>query len=200
VASRGAWAVLQIRAKGADYELAMERVRKQMLWRVGGAFLVFLVIAGATGFYVVRRQLPPELMEDIQAGIAARHIPDADRRIQKYLETRYGPLSDPTNREKAFVDFFNLEHIKALQLMVRHSPETQRASNILAMARWVEGYRESLTPQERASLSARFGTPEGRAMLRKATAQYNSQDVYYRGHTAAVISQLLKTINGVQTP
>ena len=32
-------------------------------------------------------------------------------------------------------------------------------------------------------------------MLRQATAQYNSQDVQYRGQTAPVISQLLKTIN-----
>jgi len=49
------------------------------------------------------------------------------------------------------------------------------------MAKWVAGYRESMTPQERAALNARFQTPEGKAMLRRAAAQYNSQDVRYRG-------------------
>jgi hypothetical protein len=98
------------------------------------------------------------------------------------------------------VDFFNIEHIKALQLMVRHSPEDQRRANILAMAKWVSSYRESLTAPELAALNARFQTPEGRAMLRQATAQYNSQDVQYRGQTAPVISQLLKTISRTQQP
>jgi hypothetical protein len=68
------------------------------------------------------------------------------------------------------------------------------------MADWVKDYRESLSPAQRAALNARFQTPEGRAMLRQATAQYNSQDVQYRGQTAPVISQLLKTINSTQQP
>jgi uncharacterized protein YgiM (DUF1202 family) len=68
------------------------------------------------------------------------------------------------------------------------------------MANWVRAYRESLTLPERAGLNARFQTPEGRAMLRQATAQYNSQDVQYRGQTAPVISQLLKTISSTQQP
>ena len=133
-------------------------------------------------------------MQDIRAGIAARNIADADQRFQKYLEGRYGPQSDPANREKAFLDFFNVDHIRALQLVVRHSPEGQRQANINATAKWVAQYRESLSAQQRADLGARLQTPDGRAMLRRATAQYNSQDVQYRGQTAPVISQLLKTI------
>jgi hypothetical protein len=178
----------------------MKAKRKRSFWRAAGIALAVLVAGGAVLIYSVSRRLPPELMKDIRAGIAAREIPNADERLNKYLELRYGPLDDPANREKVFVDFFNIEHIKALQLMVQHSPASQRQSNILAMAKWVSSYRESLAPTERAALNARFQTPEGRAMLRQATAQYNSQDVQYRGQTAPVISQLLKTISSTQQP
>ena len=65
------------------------------------------------------------------------------------------------------------------------------------MARWVARYRDSLSPEERAELGARFRTPEGRAQLGRATAQYNAQDVHYRGQTAPVISELLRTLHEV---
>ena len=63
------------------------------------------------------------MMKDVRAGIAARHIADPDARLAKYLEGRYGSMDDPANRRKVFLDFFDVEHIKALQLLVRHSPE-----------------------------------------------------------------------------
>jgi len=141
---------------------------------------------------------PAEVMKDIRAGLAARPVKDADDRLFKYLEARYGSMADPANRQQAFLDFFDVEHIEGLQLLVKYSPAEQRQANIDAMARWVAAYRDSLTSQERAALSARFQTPEGRAMLRRATARYNSQDVEYRGRTAPVISQLLRTIYQVQ--
>jgi hypothetical protein len=107
-------------------------------------------------------------------------------------------MADPVHRQEAFLDFFDLDHIKGLQLLVKHSPEKQRQDNINAMARWVETYRDSLTREERMELNARFQTAEGQAVLHRATAQYNSQDVRYRGATAPVISQLLKTLREVQ--
>jgi hypothetical protein len=158
-----------------------------------------LLFIGAAAFVIYRvRKLPPELMQDIRAGIAARNLPDADQRFEKYLAGRYGPQTDPANRQKAFLDFFNPEHIRAMQLLVKHSPPSQRQANINASAKWVEHYRESLTPAERASLRERLQSPAGQAMLRQATAQYNQQDVYYRGETAPVISQLLTTIATVR--
>jgi hypothetical protein len=169
-------------------------------WRVAGLTVLVLAVVGALVVHRFRQRLPAALMQDIRAGIAARNIPDADLRFQKYLEGRYGPLSDPANRRKAFLDFFNVEHIRALQLLVKHSPENMRQANINASAKWVEQYRQSLNPQEHAELSTQLQSPEGRAMLQQATAQYNSQDVEYRGQTAPVISQLLKTIASLQHP
>ncbi len=162
-------------------------------WQVTIITLVVLAVAGA---YVIHRvrQLPPELMQDIRAGIAARHITDPDQRFEKFLEGRYGPLTDPANQQKAFLGFFDKDHIQAMQLLVRHSPKDQRQANINASANWVQKYRESLTSQQRADLSAHLFSPEGQQTLKQSTALYNMQDVYYREQTKPVISQLLKTI------
>ena len=178
----------------------MSTTKRRGWWRGAVILLAVLLVAGASLFFVIRRRLPPGFSKDIQAGLAARPIKDADARLNKYHEGRYGPQSDPSNREKVFLGYFDVDHIKAMQLMVKHSPEAQRPGTIQAAARWVENYRNSLTPEERAGLSAQFRSPEGVNMLRRATAQYNSQDVKYRGQTAPVISQLLKTISSLQNP
>ena len=87
-----------------------------------------------------------------------------------------------------------------MQLLVKHSPANQRQANINAAADWVQKYRESLTPQQRADLGAQLLSPEGRATLQQATSVYNSQDVHYRDQSQAVISQLLKTIASLPSP
>ena len=84
--------------------------------------------------------------------------------------------------------------------MVRHTPDNLRQANIDATARWLAQYRQSLSPQEWADLGAQINSPTGQAMLRSATAQYNSQDVHYRGETVPVISQLLTTIAQIPKP
>ncbi len=172
--------------------------RTRLWWRIIGIALAAALITGAVSWFALRKRIPPGLMHDIRAGIGARDLQDPDQRLHRYLELRYGPQDNPVNRERAFMDFWNVEHIKALQLLVKHSPEDQRRANIMAMAQWVEDYRKSLTHAERATLNAYFQTEEGRQMLRQATAQYNSQDVRYRGLTAPVISQLLNTLGSVQ--
>ena len=167
-------------------------------WRIAAIIFAVLVIAMGALWLKVRREIPREILPDVRAGLAARGIADPDKRLSKYLELRYGSMDDPANREKVFLDFFEVDRIKALQFLVRHAPERQRQASIEAMSRWVEKYQNSLTGSERERLKARFSTDEGRARLRRATAQYNSQGVEYRGQTAVVISQLLKTIAAVQ--
>ena len=41
----------------------------------------------------------------------------ATQPVEKFLELRYGPLTDPANRQRAFLDFFNIGHIKGLQIL-----------------------------------------------------------------------------------
>ena len=169
---------------------------KRIIW-IGGLVLVLLGVGGYA--YLKYRGLPPrELLLDVNAGVAVRKVKDPDQRFAQYLSLRYGSLDDPANRQKAFLDFFNPEHIRALQFLVANSPKNQRLANIAASANWVAQYRESLTAAERAALNTRLNNEAGKHMLRQATSQYNAQDVYYRGQTAQVISQLLKTIHEVQ--
>ncbi len=168
--------------------------------RLGVAALLLVFLAVVLGPRLARFRRPAGLMKDIQAGLAARDIKDPDQRLRKYLTGRYGDLEDPEIRRKVFVDFFDPERIRTLQMLVRRAPDAQRQASIEAMARWVAGYRASLSPEDKAELNARFQTPEGQAMLRRATAQYNSQDVRYRGMTAGVISELLRTLNEVDQP
>lgn len=157
-----------------------------------------MVIAVILWLCVLNHSLPPGILKDIRAGMQAAHIKDPDQRIRTYMEARYGAMSDPAHRQDAFLDFFNIEHIQAIQMMVKHSPEEHRQENIDAMSRWVAEYRASLTSQDRIALKALLQTAEGQTMLKSATALYNSQDVRYRGSTAPVISQLLRTIHDVE--
>lgn len=173
-------------------------MKRHLPWIAAAGLVVAVLLVAGLGW--IRRAAPRGLGEDIRAGLAARHLADPDARLRRYLEGRYGDLEDPTVRRRVFVDFFDPERIRALQWLVQRAPEDQRRGSIDAMARWVAGYRNSLTAEERASLAAEFGTPEGRARLGRATAQYNSQDVQYRGMTAVVISELLRTLNEVNDP
>jgi hypothetical protein len=176
----------------------MKTGARRKWWMVAGIFALVLLLLATTFVIGVRRRLPPGIMKDIRAGRTARHITNPDARLKQYLEARYGAMDVATNREKMFLDFFDLDHIKALQLLVKYSPDKHREENILAMSRWVEHYRESMTPQERSDLKQKLAGPGAESMLKQATAQYNSQDVKYRGQTAPVISQLLRTIYTVQ--
>ncbi len=160
--------------------------------------LSVLVVAAVIAGLRIRKQLSPDLVQDIRAGIAARNVKDPDARLEKYLEGRYGPQDDPANRQKVFVNMFNPEHIKSMQFLVDHSPESQRKANVQAMAKWVENYRNTLTPETTVALKTQILSSDGQAMLRMATAHYNNQDVYYRGMTAPVVSQLLTTISQLQ--
>jgi hypothetical protein len=171
-----------------------------LFWRIAAITVLVFVIAGAIVLHHIRQRLPAGFMKDVRAALAARKIPDADERFRRYLELRYGSLDDPANRKKAFLDFFNVEHVKSLQFLVKHTPENLRQANIDASAKWLVQYRESLTPAEREELEAELQSPDGRAMLRAATAEYNSQDVAYRGQTVPVISQLLTTIATLPKP
>jgi hypothetical protein len=176
----------------------MRQTKSRLALWISASLVTAIALAGFVWVRVLHHGPPAALWKDIRAGAAARDIQDPDARLQRYLEERYGPMTDLNCRREAFLGFFDVDHIQALHLLLNYSPEPMRPRLIAAMARWVEAYRSSLTSRERMDLSARFTAPEGQAMLKRSTAAYNSQDVRYRGATAPVISQLLKTIREVQ--
>jgi hypothetical protein len=165
---------------------------KIQLW-IGGSVLAALILLLA-GIRYVHHHLPAEFIPDLRAAIAARNVVGADQRFEKYLEGRYGSMNNPTNREHAFEGFFNLTHIKTMRLLVRHSPPDQRQANIMASANWIQNYRQTMTPQEKADLQTYFTSGDGSADLRAATAQFLTQDPEYRSAVVPTVTELMSTL------
>jgi hypothetical protein len=162
--------------------------------------LALLILAAALGiaWSQFRHKLPPRaVMKDVKAAIAARHAPNP---FQRYMEERYGSMNNATNRENAFLGFFDTDHIKGLNFIVTHMPPERRGSNVAAMATWIVNYRETMTDQEKRDLRQSLTSPEGEAAIRRATAQYLNQDINYRAANAAVITELLTTLTAIQQP
>jgi len=175
------------------------RIRKILIY----AGLVTVVLVGTGTVLWIRtfhHYLPKELMKDIRAGLAARDVREPEARVEAFLQARYGPLTDPANRQTAFLDFFNVDHIKGLNFIVSHTPADQKQVNTQAMAQWIANYRGAMSAEERKALQARLNSAEGQVMLRQATAQFLAQDVYYRGAQKAVVQQLMLTLADLRKP
>lgn len=169
---------------------------------VAAAAIFCLLVAAGVIFWLhtFRHSTPKEVMSDVRAGLAARHVQDPGQRIETFLQARYGPLTEATNRERAFLDFFDVNHIKGLNFIVSHTPAPQKAANTQAMADWIAHYRQTMSAEEKNDLLTRLNSEAGRAMLRQATAQYQSQDVYYRAAQQPVIRELMTTLAALRRP
>jgi len=170
--------------------------KKKLLWTIGTG----LLIVSLSALFWVRRfhnYTPVEAVQDLKAAIASRNAP---RPVENYLELRYGPLTEPANRQKAFLDFFNIGHIQGLQMIVNRMPAERREGSIAAMAHWVANYRRTMSPEEKQALRDYLYSGDGRATLEKATAQYLSQNVRYRAATAPVITELMMTLAELKEP
>ena len=140
---------------------------------------------------------PVEALLDLQA---AAQVKNAPRPVERFLELRYGALTDPANRQRAFLDFFNVGHIKGLHLIGSRMGSEKRKASINAMAQWISDYRTTMTPGEKQALGAYVRSDAGHASLQQATAQYLRQDVQFRAGTAPVIQELMTTLATVRTP
>ncbi len=174
----------------------MKRRTRVLLWS-SAALLACLALAVGWWMRHFHRYTPAEVIQDVRA---ARAVRDAPNPVERFLELRYGPLTEATNRQKAFLDFFDVGHIQGLHLLVTHMSEAERRRDIAAMAEWVAKYRAGLSPQERQSLRATLDAPSGHAMVQAATAQYLQQDAHYRASTAPVISELMATLTAIRNP
>lgn len=163
----------------------------------GVAALIIFVLTVVAGIHYIRRHIPAEIVPDLRAAIAVRGVAGADNQFHQYLEKLYGPLDVATNREHAFEDFFNPRHIKAMQLIVKHTPRDHQLASIQATANWIQNYRQNMSAQEKADLSSYFDSGSGRTSLQAATAQFLQQDPEYRSAVVPVITQLMATLASV---
>jgi hypothetical protein len=176
-----------------------KRATRILLWS-SLAGLILVAAGAAVWVRTFRYYRLKDVMEDVQAGLKARNIREPQPRVEAFLEARYGPLTEPANRQRAFLDFFNQDHIKGLNFIVSHTPTEQKQANTQAMAEWIANYRNTMSPDERVALQARLNSEEGRALLRQATARYQAQDVYFRGAQKPVIRELMTTLAALRQP
>jgi hypothetical protein len=169
---------------------------RRWLW-IGLTLLV--VAAAATGGWIwrFRTYTPAAVARDLKAAFQSRN---ASQPAVHFLELRYGPLSEPENRQKAFVNFFNVDHMEGLYRITAKMQGAQKTTNIAATAQWIADYRNNMTPEEKQSLGDYLRSPTGREALARATVEYLKRDVEYRSATAPVIAELMATIAHVQKP
>lgn len=167
---------------------------RKLLW--AGAITVAVVVLG----YIVwtRRfhdYTPIEAALDLKAGYAARHAPIPAR---KFLELRYGPQTESTNRTAAFIDLFNSGHIEGLCLIVGNRSDQGTRKGIEDVAEILRDHRRNMTPDEKKALAEHFNSPAGQAQVHAATASYQSKDARFRAVAAPVIQELMTTLAELQ--
>ncbi|MCX6904348.1 MAG: hypothetical protein NTW03_12895 [Verrucomicrobia bacterium] len=174
----------------------MKRKTKMLVW-IGGGILLLGALGTAGWIWRFRTYTPAAVAVDIRAAIGARNAPQP---AVRFLELRYGPLTEPANRQKAFLEFFNLDHQEGLYWIVDHMAGAQKQTNIAATAQWIADYRTQMTPEEKENLRAYVTSEAGRKTLQQATAHYLEKDVGYRSATAPVIKELVSTLAAVKKP
>jgi hypothetical protein len=174
----------------------MKRRTKRLLW-AGAVVIVLMTVATVLWTRRFHQFTPLEAVQDLQAAAKARNSP---RPVERYLEERYGPMTEPANRQRAFLDFFNIGHIEGLYIIVSHMPGGRKQKSIDAMAEWVAGYRRTMSPEEKAALNQYLRSDAGRSILQRAASEYLQKDVHFRAATAPVIQELMTTVSTVQMP
>jgi len=166
---------------------------------IGLVVLALAIIAASAWWWNHRfhNYTPMEAILDLQA---AARVRDRERPVEQFLELRYGPLSEPQNRQRAFMDFFNVGHIEGLQILVNRMQPERRTRAVNAMAQWIADYRKNMTPEEKEALRAALQSEAGRVSVQQATSKYLAHDVRYRAATAPVIIELMTTLAEVQKP
>lgn len=160
-----------------------------------GVGLVLVAIAGGAWIWNKRAPLLREVALDLKAGARAR---GATNQYERFLELRYGAMTNPENRQKVFLGFFDTNHLEGMYRLVKFMKPSERTNNIAATADWLANYREKMTPAERDQLIYWMKSPDGLKNIQRASAIYRSRDIQYRASTEPVIRELMTTLAELQ--
>jgi hypothetical protein len=175
--------------------------RTTIIIAVSSAVGVALIVAGsALWVRTFHHYSPREFLKDVRAGLAARDIQQPKERVEVFLTARYGPLTDPANRQRAFLDLFNVDHTKALDFIAGHGPANQQQADTQAMAEWIAQYRKTMSAEERTALRTRINSQSGQSMLKQSTAHYMAQEESVRNAQKPVMMELTATLTSLWKP
>ena len=104
------------------------------------------------------------------------------------------------NRQRAFLDLFNVEHTKALDLISGHGPASQQQADTQAMAEWIAQYRKTMSSEERAALRTRINSASGQSMLKQSTAHFMAQEESVRNAQKPVMMEITATLTSLWKP
>ena len=176
---------------------APARSSRRLKFMVWAAIVIVLALLAGGLFW--RRHFhhytPLDAMRDLQAASQVGHTPHP---VERFLELRYGPQTDPANRETAIRDFFNSGHIEGLYRIIGTRTDPHAKALVAETAQIVATYRQMMQPADKAELGAYFRSEAGRQQLREATDAYQSKDVRFRAVTTPVIQELMTTLTAVQ--
>jgi hypothetical protein len=165
-----------------------------MVLSIGGGIVLALVTSGAWS-WKTRAPLLKEVALDLKAGARAR---GAEDQYKRFLELRYGSMTNPANRQKVFLGYFDTNHLEGMYRLVSFMNAGERKKNIAASAEWLAEYRENMTVPERDALMDWMRSPKGRANIQRASGIYRSREIGYRAATEPVIRELMTTLGELQ--
>jgi hypothetical protein len=182
--------------------MKMRRRTKIISW-VGGVVATLIVLGAVLWIRTFHDYTPVDFAKDLRAAAQVRaeeHAGNAPHPAERFLELRYGSLAEPANRQRAFLDFFNVGHVEGLKIITGLTRSAERQTNTAAMSKWIANYRRTMSPEEKRALSAYFQSDIGRKAAEQATAKCLSEDIQYREANGPVITELMITVLTLQKP
>ena len=164
---------------------------KKLVGLALGGLLTILVAGHLVWKHRFHQYTPVDALKDLHAAAQLGH---STNRVHDFLELRYGPQTDPANREKAIEDLFNAGHIEGLYLIVGNRTNAQTKAMVAQVAQTIADYRREMTAKEQAGLGAYFRSDAGFAQVQEATTCYQAMDARFRSVTTPVIGELLSTL------
>ena len=118
-------------------------------------------------------------------GIVAVDVSDGPQPVERFLEPRYGLLTDPASPQKAFVDFSNIGHTKEMHDIASRMESEKGQAATMAVAQWIADYRATMTLDEKAALGAYVRSDAARAIVHQTSGHHLLQhDVRLRASAA----------------
>ena len=173
--------------------------KKKLAW-AGAVAVLLMVLAIVLWQRRFHSYTPLDALNDLRAAVQVLRENPPDR-VLRFMELRYGAMTEPANRVHAFQDMFNVGHIEGLYLLWHNEKDTERINTTIAgTAETFAKWRSFMSPEERQTLAIYFHSPAGRAQVQQATAFYMGKDVRFRSVSAPVIKELLTTVGDTQHP